>query len=436
MSTSNDPPDRGGDIFRRDNKTFRSPPQASAKRLFCEMSPTDNLIDDRSKRLQTAPNSPEKSPTLNISNRSDGNSNYCDLMTEASVYLAKINELVNDNGSRINVANKSAIMDMTQRVTSIVSLLALKSACNETKLANTERELEIIKLKSYAKTVNEDKNMSYADSLKLRLPKVTPAIESRVPLPCLVAYPTQERSADYASSSATKQALMKAIRPSDDGFQIVGIKKTAKSGVVLRVANENQLKRLESVDAIKSAGLRLEKPKGRRPRLLVKDIPASMEDNNFLQAIYRQNIKNELPIKEDDFIKSTKIVRRRSTNNGRKWLGIEIEPEVRKHLVSTKDKLFIDWATCRFVDDIEVVRCAYCQQFGHVKKHCANKSPTCAICSEAHETNVCPHKDDLNFTPVCAACKRFKKPFDHRCGSEQCGTYKLKLEQLILHTNY
>lgn len=429
---SDDPPDRGPNIFRRNTKTIRSPPpatSASSKRLFSEMSPTYISPEDRSKRLQTSESVEKSSPILNISD--SVNADYCDLVSEASTYLSKINELVNDQGSRINFANKSSIMDMTQRVTAIISVLAIKSSCNETKLANTERELDKIKLNNCVNTAN--KKISYADSLKLRLPKVAPAMESRAPLPCIIAYPT---TTDNASSSATKQALMKAIKPCDDGFQIVGLKKTAKSGVVLRVANENQLKKLESVDAIRSAGLRLEKPKGRRPRLLVKDVPSSMEDGAFLSALYRQNIKDELPVSEGDFIKSTKIIRRRSLDNGRKWIGIEIESAVRKHLVLTKDKLFIDWATCRFVDDIEVVRCLHCQQFGHVKKYCVNKLPTCANCSEAHETKDCPHKDDLNYTPTCVACKRFKKQYDHRCGSQECTTYKLKLEQLILNTNY
>ncbi|XP_037294362.1 uncharacterized protein LOC115442940 [Manduca sexta] len=68
----------------------------------------------------------------------------------------------------------------------------------------------------------------------------------------------------------------------------------------------------------------------------------------------------------------------------------------------------------RFIDDVEIVRCLNCQQYGHVHKFCTIKTPTCAVCAEAHETKACPHKDNRDFKPVCATCKRFKKPHDHR----------------------
>ncbi|CAB3224523.1 unnamed protein product [Arctia plantaginis] len=69
-----------------------------------------------------------------------------------------------------------------------------------------------------------------------------------------------------------------------------------------------------------------------------------------------------------------KLLGHRKLENGRQWIGLELEAAVRKHLANTKDKLYIDWATCRFIDDIEVVRCLNCQQFGHVQKFCTIKT--------------------------------------------------------------
>lgn len=423
----NEPPDRGADVFRLSQLTPRSPPAGTSRRaLYNEPSPA--YVTPEMKPLPV-PSAINSSP-LSVSD--GGQPNYCELVSEASTFLSKINELVNDQGSRMNNANKTAIMDYTQRITAIVSLLALKSSCNETKLANIEREINQTQA---TRPLTDIKKPSYAD--KLKLSNVVPQVDVRSSrAPCVIAYPTAERSADYASSSATKQALLKAIKPMDDGFQIVGVKKAAKSGVVLRVTNERQIKKLESVDAIKAAGLRLEKPKSRRPRLLIKDVPISMEDNAFLVALYRQNIKDEMSLKEDDFIKATKIIRNRKLQNGRKWVGIELDPEVRVHLLNTKEKIFIDWASCRFYDDLEVVRCSNCQVHGHVAKYCTEKTPTCGHCTEGHITKSCPNKDNQDFKPKCASCKRFKKPYDHPCGASDCPTYKLKLEQLVLNTNY
>ncbi|CAB3240744.1 unnamed protein product [Arctia plantaginis] len=213
MSVVSELPDPGG------TSEFVTP---TGKRTFIEMSPTDFSPKDSSRRriINSDLSGNVSSPT---GRDNCGEYNYCDLVSQATDYLAKINELVNDQGSRINVGNKTAIMDITQRITGIVSLLVIKSFSNETKLANFERQMEGI--------ANQQTSLTYADKLKLRLPpKSAPcpvSTEARVPRPCVIAYPTTERLADYATSSATKRALMKAIKPSDEGFQIVGVKKTS-----------------------------------------------------------------------------------------------------------------------------------------------------------------------------------------------------------------
>lgn len=422
--------DRPDEPFIKSNLTRRSPP-GTGKRPFSETLSPSHTSPSTYKRVQVS-DSVDNSPSSVVNE----NESQFELIQEASSYLSKINEIMNDLGSRINITNKTAIMDMTQRVTAIVSLLAVKSSLAETKLAVAERDLLSIKLQAKPQNCVPAAKPTYADSLKLKFPKVAPALETRTPLPCVVAYPTTERSAELNTSSATKKALMKAIKPTDDGFQVVGIKKTANSGVVLRLTNDSQIKKLQSVEGIKAAGLRLEKPKGRRPRILIKDVPGTLEDGAFMTALYRQNIKGEHSISEESFLKTTKIVRRRILNNGRKWIGLEIEPELRKHLINTKDKIFIDWATCRFVDDLEIVRCMKCQQYGHVAKFCLEKSSCCGYCAEAHDTKNCKNNTLKDFKPVCAACKRFKKPDNHVSGSPDCPSYKSKLEQLILNTVY
>ncbi|KAM3957319.1 LOW QUALITY PROTEIN: uncharacterized protein ACR2FA_008702 [Aphomia sociella] len=412
--------------------TPHSPIGSSHKRGLGDLSPTN--LSPCEKRMYCVRYSPENTSSINSSTLNI-DSEYFDFIRESSDCLSKINDIVNEQSSRINVANKTAIMDMTQRITAIVSMLAIKSSATETKLARVERDLISAKLLSLKYPTNvetkSDNKLSYVDTLKLRLPKQTQPVQTRPPLPCVVAYPTEERASELTSSSATKEALMKAIKPSD-GFQIVG-KKTAKSGVVLRVSNEAQIKKLESVG---SAGLRLEKPKGRRPRILIKDVPENMDDKRFLAALYGQNVKGELKINENDFIKNIKIVRRRSAAYCRKWIGIELSPEIRSHFIGTKDKLFIDFATCRFVDDLEVVRCLKCQQYGHVSKYCNESKSTCAHCSGQHDTRECTKIKETEFKPVCASCRRLKKADNHKTGSQSCPTYCSRLQQLILNTTY
>ncbi|XP_041988849.1 uncharacterized protein LOC121740262 [Aricia agestis] len=438
-SHNNMPPDKNTNPFERRDGIPRSPPTSTGKRLLSQLSPSSvSPVEKRHQPIRDEPQSPVIS-LLDTSSAVDDSFNYCELVREASSYLGKINEFANDTVSRRNnFANKSDIMNLTQKLTTIVSLLAIKNSSLETKVANLERDLLSVKLNQVVKPAPAATPVSYSEALKLKLAKSVPPVETRKPLPCVIAYPTQEKSAELKSAAETKQALMKVINPAD-GFQFHGVKKTANSGVLLRLTSESQVKKLKSVEALKSAGLRLETPKGRSPRILIKDVPQHITDDNFLLSLYNQNVNGEINVTQDQFMSSTKIVRRRILNkeyNNRKWIGIELDPKVRQHLIETKEKLFIDWAMCRFVDDVELVRCANCQQYGHTAKFCRDTKPCCKHCAEGHSSDSCPKKDKDDFKPVCGSCLRYKKPTDHPTGSPDCPTYKSKMEQLILTTRY
>lgn len=337
-----------------------------------------------------------------------------------------------------------------QNILAIVAALDLR-------LAETEAELQVATsaLKYAVKTAELEKlkyetqsrpnsapmptpPATYASRVQLRLPKETATLMAplRPPLPCVVAYPTPEAADQMKTSEQTKEALMKAIDPANDGFQIVGVKKTARSGVFLRVSNEEQLQKLKSAEAIKKAGIRLEKPKGRQPRIIIKDVP-KLEDEEFIRCLYNQNIEGEINITLDEFQAMTRIYRRRNTNAGnRMWFGMEVTPKIRQHLVETKQKVFIGWNVCRFVDDLEVVRCSKCQMLGHVIKHCTEKSFTCAHCCGQHESRECDQVSRDEFKPKCATCNKFKKPTDHATGSSDCPALKQRLDLLISTTQY
>lgn len=60
---------------------------------------------------------------------------------------------------------------------------------------------------------------------------------------------------------------------------------------------------------------------------------------------------DELKLSKSDSLKSTKIVKHRKPEHGRQWIGLELETEVIQQLARIKDKLYIDWAICRVIDD-------------------------------------------------------------------------------------
>jgi hypothetical protein len=219
-------------VFGRSGMTPRSPPAQSSKRPLGDLSPT-NLSPTEKRLLHSSSQSPGANVNLSdMRGSTSSDRDFTDLVQESNDYLSRINKIVNEQSTRLNVANRSSIMELTQRMTGIVSLLAIKSPVLETKLIQAERDLLANKL-----NVINDTNACTPIMPHTNQAKQTKPVQPRPPLPCVVAYPDESR-ADLTSSSATKEALLKVIKPSD-GLQIVGVKKTAKSGVVLRVSNES-----------------------------------------------------------------------------------------------------------------------------------------------------------------------------------------------------
>lgn len=70
----------------------------------------------------------------------------------------------------------------------------------------------------------------YVQKLSFLLPPKSVRAAAAVKSHCtqrsaVIAYPTAECSSENGSLTATKQALMKAFKPCDDGFQLVSVKK-------------------------------------------------------------------------------------------------------------------------------------------------------------------------------------------------------------------
>lgn len=80
-------------------------------------------------------------------------------------------------------------MDMTKKITTIVSLLAIKKATRETKIAETELEI----LGSQINQISP-KLQLYSQALKLRIDKTIPPVETQTPFLCIIAYSTEEKS--------------------------------------------------------------------------------------------------------------------------------------------------------------------------------------------------------------------------------------------------
>lgn len=79
-------------------------------------------------------------------------------------------------------------------------------------------------------------------------------------------------------------------------------------------------------------------------------------------------------------------------------------------------RVFIDFDSCRVLEDVHVTRCFNCCQYYHRSKECKNKM-ACQKCGEEHETTNC--------TSVVLKCVNCKVAVD---------TFKVNLD--VNHASY
>ena len=159
-----------------------------------------------------------------------------------------------------------------------------------------------------------------------------------------------------------QEQLKKAVNPAEEGWQIVNRKVTGSSKLALNTATKEQAKALAEHPKLKEVGLRAEVVGRRRPRMVVYDIPMDRPDDEILEAIIAQNFGQEV---ERDSIKSQlrpvfKFSNRRAARDRNHWI-CEVSPELRKNLME-RQRLFVDFNSCRVDDHLGITRCYKCQR--------------------------------------------------------------------------
>ena len=70
----------------------------------------------------------------------------------------------------------------------------------------------------------------------------------------------------------------------------------------------------------------------------------------------------------------------------------------------------------------KVIKCNYCQKFGHISRVCRANTPKCGKCGNSHETTSCTIAKE-NYK--CCHCEQ-----NHETGSQECEKIKTKLDEI------
>lgn len=168
----------------------------------------------------------------------------------------------------------------------------------------------------------------------------------------------------------------------------------------------------KKVDADKILGneklkeiVKMEKPKKKLPKIILYDIPTSMENKEIKEAIYKQNFEGD--IEEKDFQGEFNLIFKTGPREKEVVNHVaEVTPKMR-NLMLNKGKLYLPFLAISVKDYLVVPRCLKCQDYGHITKFCKEENRVCAHYGvENHERKDCPNKEQTQTSIPCS--KRHK----------------------------
>lgn len=232
-----------------------------------------------------------------------------------------------------------------------------------------------------------------------------------------------EQGKPAMASEDTRKAVTAALDLRKDNIKILKIRPGREGAIIVEAADKRSAVKIMGSEAISSAGLTAQRPVGRKPKILLYDMPT---ERDFVEEavldIFYQNVSG---MELEEFKGGFNIVKMlRSSNEDKANWVVELSAPCFKAL-SGKDRLFVGFEACKMKEFSEATRCYRCQGYGHVAKHCSMESPTCGHCAADHDYKNCPNR---NRNPICAPCKRAKRPHDHNVTSNVCPAYIRALE--------
>lgn len=360
----------------------------------------------------------------------DHKHNILSLISESRDATLKRTEIENALGELSKIANNIA---------SAYTLLANRSQTENTNVALINKTLSIFTrselFKNMVSSLVDDslsghKTRSFAEAASTGPSKSVQILpQTFVPLEkttSVVIGPNPVSAANFQSSEQTRKALRSAVNPASANMKVVRMTNSKNNSVRIMAADIN-IEKLKKNPALSACGLEVKEDVKMNPRLLVRGVPAGLSAVEVRNNLISQNL--------DDLVNPDIKMIYKYPTNGRDYVShvIETSPVVRNALL-IKDRIFVDWSSCRVVDHVTVLQCYRCLNFGHKSNNCPGP-PHCAHCSGDHESKECKIKSD---EPKCFNCVLAKcESTSHSAfNGDACEVRKRRIMAKIKHINY
>ncbi|CAL7932908.1 unnamed protein product [Xylocopa violacea] len=258
----------------------------------------------------------------------------------------------------------------------------LQSLLQESLLLNSRLEGQIEALKSETRKQRKDfvaaekkaaiavqaqpQKMTYAERLGIKSKAAELSNLKQDPPNVAVIRPADKTK--FTNSEETKRALIDLVSPKENSLQVKNVRKVQGSAIIVETAKSGNVQTLIQSEKLKSAGLLVDIPVKKNPRIIVYGAPRTENDEDVIQAILDQNCSEQ---EKKKYAQQMKIAFKTGNKNNKDSCNIVLETskEAREILIK-KERLYIMWQCCRAQDYIAATRCYKCQAYGHTTKHC------------------------------------------------------------------
>jgi hypothetical protein len=234
------------------------------------------------------------------------------------------------------------------------------------------------------KNIVEERKETYAD--KVKLVKNEPAILIKP-------------KSDNKSGKETREDVQKRIDPSK--IPVKGIRNVAKGSVVLECKNKESTEQVRK-EVFEKLGNEYDISVAELRKPEIKIIGA-FERPEISEVIGKLKRQNEC-ISESAQIEVLKIDECKYKKNSHNII-LKVDPQTFNNIMES-GRINIGWNRCRVVENVRILRCFKCCEYGHKIGECKN-SDKCGKCGDSHAT-----KDCNNTAIKCVNCEKAKSKFN------------------------
>lgn len=202
-----------------------------------------------------------------------------------------------------------------------------------------------------------------------------------------------------------RELVTNALDPTVDPVR--NMRETARGDVILQCKEAADIDIVRTkLNALMNEPLEVSTPKEHCPKIKI----VGFEDgyaggDKLVEALRKQNatIFTEASIVTVDHTSA-----RNKTNSVSATLSLDMSTFKR---VLFAKRVFVGWHSCRVYQQVDVLRCFKCNEYGHIAKSCTSAVFVCPLCAENHRLEECKSSDRLK----CINCVRNNEKYKTSC---------------------